>query len=131
MRSFHKTANRKFAKTKEEIQAEITTLSELYDSLDVSMTAIKKITTTQKYDNTPLDIMSEIESTYLSKFGISPGDWEDAKSAVFEAQTQLTSAVYALEDVFKDKLDSISLKLDESQMDLEDYDFVNRQEPRA
>ncbi len=91
------------------------------DALQDSIGSIRKATKGGKYlGSDVIDIMVEIQG-FAEKLGIDPDELEYYENQVREAQNNLESAIYGLEEPFEDAIRSLQNKIDDSQVD-EMYD---------
>jgi len=91
------------------------------DALQDSIGSIRKATKGGKYlGSDVIDIMVEIQG-FAEKLGIDPQELDYYENQVREAQNNLESAIYGLEEPFEDAIRSLQNKIDDSQVD-EMYD---------
>ena len=91
------------------------------DALQDSIGSIRKATKGGKYlGSDVLDIMLEVQG-FAEKLGIDPQELDYYENQVREAQNNLESAIYGLEEPFEDAIRSLQNKIDDSQVD-EMYD---------
>lgn len=97
------------------------------NELAAALKQARQITKGVKYDDTIIEIISEIQ-TLASKLGIDPRTVKYAINDVLEARNSLESAVYALDEMFKDAYQDEKYKNDEEEEGLTEE---NKAEIRA
>ena len=92
------------------------------DALQDSIGSIRKATKGGKYlGSDVLDIMLEVQG-FAEKLGIDPDELAYAENQVREAQNNLESAIYGLEEPFEDAIRTLQNRIDDVRMDAEDLD---------
>ena len=90
------------------------------DALQDSLGSVRQITKGGKYlGQDVIDIMIQIQ-TFAEKLGIDPKELDYAENQVREAQNNLESAIYGLEEPFTDMISTLQNRIDDARMDAED-----------
>ena len=90
------------------------------DALQDSLGSVRQITKGGKYlGQDVIDIMIQIQ-TFAEKLGIDPKELDYAENQVREAQNNLESAIYGLEEPFTDMISTLQNRIDDTRMDAED-----------
>lgn len=99
------------------------------DALQDSLGSIRQATKGGKYlGSDVIDIMVEIQG-FAEQLGIDPKELDYAENAVREAQNNLESAIYGLEEPFTDMISALQNRIDDARMDAEDLDEDQRLDP--
>ena len=92
------------------------------DALQDSLGSIRQATKGGKYlGSDVIDIMVEIQG-FAEQLGIDPKELNYAENQVREAQNNLESAIYGLEEPFTDMISALQNRIDDARMDAEDLD---------
>ena len=87
------------------------------DALQDSIGSIRKATKGGKYlGSDVLDIMLEVQG-FAEKLGIDPDELAYAENQVREAQNNLESAIYGLEEPFEDAIRTLQNRIDDAGID--------------
>ena len=92
------------------------------DALQDSIGSIRKATKGGKYlGSDVIDIMVQVQG-FAEQLGIDPKELDYAENQVREAQNNLESAIYGLEEPFEDAIRTLQNRIDDVRMDAEDLD---------
>lgn len=86
-------------------------LQQRISTLESAMIKARNLTKSIKYDGTVTDILVGIRQL-AENAGIDARDLEYAENEVFDAKKQLESAVYGLDEIFEDAIQSLQYQLD-------------------
>ena len=90
------------------------------DALQDSLGSIRQATKGGKYlGDDVIQIMVEIQG-FAEQLGIDPKELDYAEDKVREAQNNLESAIYGLEEPFTDMISALQSRIDDARMDAED-----------
>lgn len=109
---FRELNNKKLQENKEELSR----LEDKKYDLESALDRARQITKTIKYVDTPTEIMSKL-GTLAEEHGLELDSYDENK--VLEAKRELESAIYQLEEVFKDAIRDLSNKIDDIEYELE------------
>lgn len=84
-------------------------------TLETALLKVRNSTKAIKHNNVPMSIIAEIQQI-AKEAGIQESELKYEINNVLDSEESLRSAVYSLEDVFKDKLDNLILQRDESEL---------------
>ena len=93
--------------------------------LDLATSRARDITKQIKYDDTPINIISEIR-ILAEDVGIPEEDQKYLINDVYKAQSRLESAVYSLEEMFEDVWSNVRYEIEE----LEEEEKATRYETK-
>ncbi len=89
-------------------------------ALEDSLGSVRQATKGGKYlGQDVIDIMIQVQ-TFAEKLGIDPKELDYAEDKVREAQNNLESAIYGLEEPFTDMISALQSRIDDARMDAED-----------
>lgn len=109
---FRELNNKKLQENKEELSR----LEDKKYDLESALDRARQITKTIKYVDTPTEIMSKL-GTLAEEHGLELDRYDENK--VLEVKRELESAIYQLEEVFKDAIRDLSNKIDDIEYELE------------
>ena len=93
------------------------------EALQDSLGSIRQATKGGKYlGDDVIQIMVEIQG-FAEKLGIDPKELDYAEDKVREAQNNLESAIYGLEEPFTDMISALQSRIDDARMDAEDSEL--------
>jgi len=89
-----------------------TDLDHRISNLELGLNQARNITKAIKYDHTVIEILSEFRAL-VEKYQLDTKKLNYLVRDVYEAQSALNSAVYSLEEIFKDAITDLELKADQ------------------
>jgi hypothetical protein len=105
------------------IQQEIKALSKTLAKVDYAYAKAKEITREIKYDDTASSIISRIRQLAEADIGVDSQELQYAEQEVFNAIRALESAVYGLDDVFKEAVRSTQGKIDDLEGEIDEIQW--------
>lgn len=91
-------------------------LDQQIELLQVAVQRVRNATKAIKHDDTITGIIAEV-TEIARNVGISEEDFKYEVGSILEAQRELEAAVYAIEDIFTDKLRTLEWKKDDEYID--------------
>lgn len=101
------------------IKQKIAELSQEKEQLEAAVNKAREITKTIKYERPSMDIIVQLRAV-AEQVKINPREFQYHENLVIEAQSELESAVFELDDVFVELYKTISNQLEELQSALSD-----------
>lgn len=102
------------------LQTELQDLQKQHGMLENAVAKARKITSAIKHESATNDIIVQIKGL-AEQVGLDDRDLGYLVDEVMTKEGELQSAVFALDDVFTDKLRELSSRIDELEWEIDDY----------
>jgi hypothetical protein len=108
------------------IHKELAVLQKQLDVATHTFAQARKLTTSIKYDDTAVGIMSGVRGLITKGSGVDEASFKSYENDVQEAINNLEAAVFALDDPFEEVVKDLTYKIDELESELSDIEYQRK-----